>query len=104
MTEKEFYRTFKALRMSDRLSAFLVNNPEAQAFVFMPYDGWERDVVRHLDISERDLQVIRNEDNDDYIIDRRYLLITCDGDYTMTIRLEDVRSRLLSELSWVETI
>lgn len=104
MTEKEFYKTFKTLRISDQLSAFLVNNPEAQAFVFIPYDGWEKDVVRHLNISERDLQVIEDEDEDDDYIDRRYLLIACDSDYTMAIRLKDVRNRLLSELNWVEAI
>lgn len=104
MTEKEFYKTFKTLRISDQLCAFLVNNPEAQVFVFIPYDGWEKDVVRHLNISERDLQVIEDEDEDDDYIDRRYLLIACDSDYTMAIRLKDVRNRLLSELNWVEAI
>jgi len=103
MTYREFNNHYQKVEIGEEICAFLVNNPEADAYLFIPYEGWQKDVVNHLNLSsEKWISIADDEVEED--ADKRCLLICCQSDFTLCIRVEAVRKRLLSSLAWVESI
>lgn len=101
--EKRFECGFKRVTISDELSAFLTNNPEADTYVFIPHDGWKDEAMEYLGLDERDIFIDEYEDDGDDT-DPRCLLLHCDSDYTRVIRLEEVRNMLMAEIENVEAL